>query len=64
MIITGNILVDHDHLEAEGNAIIDARLCSSEEEYAQDFHELVQAARSGSEDTIVLAQLNHPGSQW
>ncbi|CAE6434242.1 unnamed protein product [Rhizoctonia solani] len=70
IIITGNILVDKHHLEAVGNPIIDRTLpsqpstCSVDtpHPYTSAYAELALNARKYSPSTLVIAQLNHPGS--
>ncbi|CAE6456252.1 unnamed protein product [Rhizoctonia solani] len=72
VIITGNILVDKHHLEAVGNPIIDRTLPSSPQPstdptntahpYTSAYAELALCARKHSPSSLVIAQLNHPGS--
>ncbi|KAG8685292.1 hypothetical protein FRC11_010820 [Ceratobasidium sp. 423] len=70
IVITGNILVDKHHLEAVGNPIIDRTLpsqpsaCSTNtpHPYTSAYAELALHARKHSPSTLVIAQLNHPGS--
>ncbi|CAE7207310.1 unnamed protein product [Rhizoctonia solani] len=70
IIITGNILVDKHHLEAVGNPIIDRALpsqpstCSTNavHPYTSAYAEIASYARKHSPSTLVIAQLNHPGS--
>jgi 2,4-dienoyl-CoA reductase-like NADH-dependent reductase (Old Yellow Enzyme family) len=56
MILTGNIPVDWDHLEAAGNVFIDSRYDS--EERRQQITKLAQAMKSGG-DGLAIAQLSH-----
>lgn len=67
IIITGNILVDKHHLEAVGNPIIDRTLppppsTNTPHPYTSAYAELALHARKHSPSTLVIAQLNHPGS--
>ncbi|KAF8130584.1 hypothetical protein EV363DRAFT_1417217 [Boletus edulis] len=58
IMVTGNIQIKKDHLEASGNAIIDWDLPRS---YLKDFKEVARAAKSHG--SLVLGQLSHPGRQ-
>ncbi|KAG6373627.1 hypothetical protein JVT61DRAFT_6288 [Boletus reticuloceps] len=58
IMVTGNIQIKKDHLEASGNAIIDWDLPRS---YLEDFKEVARAAKSHG--SLVLGQLSHPGRQ-
>ncbi|KAG0701448.1 hypothetical protein DFH29DRAFT_982694 [Suillus ampliporus] len=58
IIVTGNIQIKKDHLEATGNTIIDRDLPS---DYLQEWTEVARAAKS--EGSLVVGQLNHPGRQ-
>ncbi|KAJ8597291.1 FMN-linked oxidoreductase [Rhizopogon salebrosus TDB-379] len=59
IIVTGNIQIKKDHLEATGrNAIIDRDLPS---DYLEDWTEVARAAKS--EGSLIIGQLNHPGRQ-
>ncbi|OAX37737.1 FMN-linked oxidoreductase [Rhizopogon vinicolor AM-OR11-026] len=59
IIVTGNIQIKKDHLEATGrNTIIDRDLPSN---YPEDWAEVARAAKS--EGSLVIGQLNHPGRQ-
>lgn len=60
MILTGNIQVDFNHIEAAGNVFIDSRFES--EERRQKMSELVKAMKSGG-NGLVIAQLSHAGRQ-
>ncbi|CAE6477490.1 NADH oxidase [Thermoanaerobacter brockii] [Rhizoctonia solani] len=70
IIITGNILIDKHHLEAVGNPIIDRTLpsqvstCATNpaHSYTSAYAELALRARKHSPFSLVIAQLNHPGS--
>lgn len=57
IIVTGNIQVKKDHLEATGNAIIDRELS----DYLEDYRALARAAKACG--SLVLGQLSHPGRQ-
>lgn len=58
IIVTGNIQIKKDHLEATGNAIIDRELPS---DYLDDYCVLAGAAKACG--SLVLGQLSHPGRQ-
>lgn len=58
IIVTGNIQIKKDHLEATGNTIIDRDLPSV---YLQEWTEVARAAKS--QGSLVIGQLNHPGRQ-
>lgn len=58
IIITGNIQIKKDHLEATGNAIIDKDLPS---DYLEYYRTLARAAKTCG--SLVLGQLSHPGRQ-
>lgn len=58
IIVTGNIQIKKDHLEATGNTIIDRDLPS---DYLQEWAEVARAAKS--QGSLVIGQLNHPGRQ-
>ncbi|KAH7925756.1 FMN-linked oxidoreductase [Leucogyrophana mollusca] len=58
IIITGNIQIKKDHLEASGNAIIDRDLPS---DYVAEFRKLASASKSCG--SLLLGQLSHPGRQ-
>ncbi|PVI07717.1 NADH:flavin oxidoreductase/NADH oxidase-like protein [Periconia macrospinosa] len=60
VILTGNIMVEYDHLEAAGNAII-PRGSSYDGERFERFKELAtQAKKHGS---LIVGQVSHPGRQ-
>jgi len=60
VVLTGNILIDFDHLEGPGNAIVplDAPLSGPR---FQGFRRLATAGKAGG--SLLLGQLNHPGRQ-
>ncbi|KIK94609.1 hypothetical protein PAXRUDRAFT_38528, partial [Paxillus rubicundulus Ve08.2h10] len=58
IIVTGNIQIKKDHLEATGNAIIDRDLPGN---HLEDYRKLASAAKSRG--SLVLGQLSHPGRQ-
>ncbi|KAK3346931.1 hypothetical protein B0T25DRAFT_291226 [Lasiosphaeria hispida] len=60
IVVTGNILIDHNHIEGKGNMIvpIDAPLSGP---LFDGFQKLAAAGKSGG--TLFLGQLNHPGRQ-
>ena len=60
LILTGNIMIDYDQLEAAGNAIIPPKAEFSGERFER-FKELAtQAKKNGS---LVVGQVSHPGRQ-
>ncbi|KAH7724015.1 Protein T10B5.8 [Aphelenchoides avenae] len=59
MIITGNVMVDHTHLEAPGNALITKEIDSKTRR--EQFAKLAKAAKS--DGALVVLQLNHAGRQ-
>lgn len=60
VILTGNIMIEYDHLEAAGNPII-PRGSPYEGERFENFRELAaQAKRHGS---LIVGQVSHPGRQ-
>lgn len=60
LILTGNVLIDYEHLEALGNPII-ARDAPFHGERFERFQEL--AAVSKTQGSLIVAQVNHPGRQ-
>ncbi|KAG9312640.1 hypothetical protein JVU11DRAFT_7055 [Chiua virens] len=58
IIVTGNIQIKKDHLEASGNAIIDRDL---PRDYLSNYKAVAKAAKSHG--SLVLGQLSHPGRQ-
>ena len=60
VILTGNIMIDPEHLEAAGNAII-PKNASFEGERFDAFKELASAAKSNG--ALIYGQLSHPGRQ-
>lgn len=60
VIVSGNIMIDYEHLEAAGNAII-TRDAKFEGERFEGFREMAkEAKRYGS---LFVAQVSHPGRQ-
>ncbi|KAI6207004.1 hypothetical protein M3Y94_00980000 [Aphelenchoides besseyi] len=59
MICTGNVLIDHKHLELPGNVVISTETDS--EEKRQQLKVLATAMRSGG--SLAIVQLNHCGRQ-
>uniref|UniRef100_A0A914CF04 NADH:flavin oxidoreductase/NADH oxidase N-terminal domain-containing protein n=1 Tax=Acrobeloides nanus TaxID=290746 RepID=A0A914CF04_9BILA len=59
VILTGNVIVDPNHLEAPGNAIIDKSIDSEERRSA--FKKLAYTMKSGG--SLAIVQLNHAGRQ-
>jgi 2,4-dienoyl-CoA reductase-like NADH-dependent reductase (Old Yellow Enzyme family) len=67
MVITGNILVDKHHLEAIGNPILDRFLpadtpAADPHPYTSAYATLASRARQYSPESLIIAQLNHPGA--
>jgi len=60
VILTGNIMVEYDHLEAAGNPII-PRGSAFEGERFEAFKEL--AAQSKKHGSLIVGQVSHPGRQ-
>ncbi|CAD5213682.1 unnamed protein product [Bursaphelenchus xylophilus] len=58
LVVTGNIPVDHRHLECGGNIWLDNEFMT--EERARKFKMLARAMKSNG-DTVALAQLSHAG---
>lgn len=60
VVLTGNVMIEYDHVEASGNPIIPREAPFSGERFGA-FRDLAAAAkRHGS---LVLAQVSHPGRQ-
>ncbi|OGM47479.1 hypothetical protein ABOM_002557 [Aspergillus bombycis] len=59
-IVTGNVMIDPNHIEAEGNPIIPPNAVFSGERFGQ-FANLAAAARANG--SLILAQISHPGRQ-
>ncbi|KAF1915733.1 hypothetical protein BDU57DRAFT_518856 [Ampelomyces quisqualis] len=60
VILTGNIMIEYDHLEAAGNAII-PRGSPYEGERFEAFKEL--ATQSKKHGSLIVGQVSHPGRQ-
>ncbi|KAI8943604.1 hypothetical protein NX059_001596 [Plenodomus lindquistii] len=60
VILTGNVMIEYDHLEAAGNAII-PRGAPYEGERFENFKEL--ATQSKKHGSLIVAQVSHPGRQ-
>ncbi|KAF2662852.1 FMN-linked oxidoreductase [Lophiostoma macrostomum CBS 122681] len=60
LLLTGNVMIDYDQLEAPGNAIIPPGAEFSGERF-EAFKEL--ATESKKEGSLILAQVSHPGRQ-
>ncbi|OAK94883.1 FMN-linked oxidoreductase [Phaeosphaeriaceae sp. SRC1lsM3a] len=60
VILTGNIMIEYDHLEAAGNPII-PRGAPYEGERFQRFKEL--ATQSKKHGSLIVGQVSHPGRQ-
>ncbi|KAL8932555.1 MAG: hypothetical protein Q9211_006247 [Gyalolechia sp. 1 TL-2023] len=59
-ILTGNIMIEYDQLEAPGNAIIPRTAPFSDERF-EAFKEL--AAESKAHGSLIIGQVSHPGRQ-
>ncbi|KAI9823719.1 MAG: hypothetical protein M1832_002276 [Thelocarpon impressellum] len=60
VLLTGNVMIEPDQLEAPGNAIV-PRGCAFEGERFERFRDLAtEAKRHGS---LIVAQVSHPGRQ-
>ncbi|KAF2857453.1 FMN-linked oxidoreductase [Piedraia hortae CBS 480.64] len=59
-ILTGNIMIEYDQLEAAGNPII-TRECEPSGERFERFKELAAAAKKHG--SLIMGQLSHPGRQ-
>ncbi|KAI9680502.1 MAG: hypothetical protein M1817_003942 [Caeruleum heppii] len=60
MILTGNIMVDYDQLEAAGNPIIPPQASFSDSRF-DAFREL--ASESKKHGSLIVGQVSHPGRQ-
>jgi hypothetical protein len=60
LIISGNILIEYDHLEAAGNAIVPRKSELSGERF-EAFKEMASVAKKNG--FLFVGQLNHPGRQ-
>lgn len=60
VILTGNILIEPDHIEAPGNPII-PRTSPIEGERFEAFKEM--AKQSKAHGSLIIGQVNHPGRQ-
>ncbi|KAH6614316.1 hypothetical protein C7974DRAFT_368636 [Boeremia exigua] len=60
LIISGNILIEYDHLEATGNAIVAPNSEFSGERF-ESFKKVASAAKKNG--SLFVGQLNHPGRQ-
>lgn len=60
LLLTGNVMIEYDHLEAPGNPII-PRGAPFEGERFEGFRDLATAAKK--EGSLIVAQLSHPGRQ-
>lgn len=60
LILTGNIQIEYDHLEAAGNAII----TRNEKSEGERFERFREAAREGKKHgSLFVGQVSHPGRQ-
>ncbi|KAI6176160.1 Oxidored-FMN domain-containing protein [Aphelenchoides bicaudatus] len=59
VVLTGNILVDHMHLESSGNVVISKETESPEKD--RQLKRLAEAAKSNN--TLIIGQLSHAGRQ-
>lgn len=60
VILTGNVMVEYDHLEAAGNPIVPRDASPSGERF-EAFKEL--ATVSKKHGSLIIAQVSHPGRQ-
>lgn len=60
VILTGNVMIEYDHLEAAGNPIIPVGEPAEGPRF-EAFKKLASAAKK--EGSLVLAQVSHPGRQ-
>jgi 2,4-dienoyl-CoA reductase-like NADH-dependent reductase (Old Yellow Enzyme family) len=60
LILSGNIMIDYDHLEAAGNAIISRDSLLSGERF-EAFKEMAAAAKEHG--SLFVGQVSHPGRQ-
>lgn len=60
MILTGNVMIEYDHLEAPGNPIIPAEAPFSGERF-EKFREMAAEGKKGG--SLMVAQVSHPGRQ-
>ncbi|KAK3376405.1 putative NADH oxidase [Lasiosphaeria ovina] len=61
-VITGNILIDHDHIEAAGNMIVPVDAALAAGPRFDGFQRLAAATREKN-GALCIGQLNHPGRQ-
>jgi len=62
IIVTGNIMVANDHLEAPGNMIIpDGSLQTLNDDRFRAYEKMGTATKAGG--SLIIGQLNHPGRQ-
>lgn len=62
VIVTGNIMVAEDHLEAAGNMVIPLGADASPRDARfEGFHELAAVSKIGG--SLIVGQINHPGRQ-
>jgi 2,4-dienoyl-CoA reductase-like NADH-dependent reductase (Old Yellow Enzyme family) len=60
LIITGNILIEYDHIEAAGNCVISRKSSFSGERFEAY---KAMAAAGKKHGSLFVGQLNHPGRQ-
>ena len=60
MLLSGNIMIDYEHLEAAGNAIIPRDAPFSGERFER-FKQMAAAAKAHG--SLFIAQVSHPGRQ-
>ncbi|KAK0713372.1 hypothetical protein B0T26DRAFT_363504 [Lasiosphaeria miniovina] len=60
-VITGNILIDHDHIEAAGNMIVPVDAALAGPRFG-GFRRLAAATKENN-GALCIGQLNHPGRQ-
>ncbi|KXJ94725.1 hypothetical protein Micbo1qcDRAFT_193824 [Microdochium bolleyi] len=65
LILTGNIMIEYDHLEAPGNAIIPAHGAPEDRAFSgprfDGFRRMAEAAKK--EGSLIVGQVSHPGRQ-
>lgn len=62
LILSGNIMVEYDHLEAAGNPIVTLKEEAKEgEERFEAFKEMARVAKAGG--SLFVGQVSHPGRQ-
>ncbi|TDZ18632.1 NADH-dependent flavin oxidoreductase nadA [Colletotrichum orbiculare MAFF 240422] len=60
VVLTGNVMIEYDHLESSGNPIIPREATFSDERF-QAFEQLATAAKVHG--SLIIPQISHPGRQ-